>query len=134
LKFKTAAELQAYPEAVSALLKRINTAADIYHRDRSAALRRTFNPKKTVHWLYESMGQMPKEHIKHWLVTTWSFTFKLCRNCLALIGLLNLVVGTMASAIDVGSFLGHRSTIEKIAHKVARCINLEKHQGTILNL
>jgi len=126
--FKIAENLHPYATALPVLLKRIDETVDLYRSDRPSAFTRTLNPQKMIRWAYSSMGEMPEWHVQHWMRQTWIGFLKLSRNIFAIIGLVSIVSSILSGVIDVGSFLGHRNTLERAVHKVARWFHLEKRE------
>jgi hypothetical protein len=81
-----------------------------------------------VGWIYDSMGQMPEEHFKYWLLSSGGAVYRFLKNVFAVIGVIALFLGILAAVVDLGSFLGHRSALEKAGHKAARWLHLEKRE------
>ena len=113
--FKIAENLHPYATALPVLLKKIDDTVELYGADRPKAFLRTLNPQKMISWAYDSMGEMPERHVQHWIWQTWIGFLKLLRNIFAIIGFASVLSSILSGVIDVGSFLGHRNTLERAA-------------------
>jgi hypothetical protein len=119
-------QLQCYPDGLNIVKNRLDRAIALYRADRALAFKRTLNPQKMISWIYDSMGQMPEEHFKYWLLNTGGAAYRFFKNVFAVIGVIALFLGILVAVVDLGSFLGHKSALEKAGHRAARWLHLEK--------